>query len=72
MDADTSSTKDNKSDDAVTPSSLKEQTAALSEHHPPSSEASEGKTAADDVMVQIRARKSEVGLSQQICQLFWR
>ncbi|XP_022606664.1 MAP3K12-binding inhibitory protein 1 [Seriola dumerili] len=54
------STKDNTSDDAVTSSSLIEQMAALSEHLPPSSEATEGKTAADDVMVQIRAGKSEI------------
>ncbi|XP_076603977.1 MAP3K12-binding inhibitory protein 1 [Chaetodon auriga] len=53
-------TTDNTTDDAVTSSSLKEQTTALSEHHPPSSEAAESKTAADDVMVQIRARKSEI------------
>ncbi|XP_044022936.1 MAP3K12-binding inhibitory protein 1 isoform X1 [Siniperca chuatsi] len=59
-DGDTSSTKDNTCDYAVTSSSLKEQTTALSEHHPPSSEAAESKTAADDVMVQIRARKSEI------------
>ncbi|KAM9341510.1 MAP3K12-binding inhibitory protein 1 [Symphorus nematophorus] len=59
-DVDTSSTQDNTSDEAVTSSSLKEQPAASSEHHPPGSEAAESKTAADDVMVQIRARKSEI------------
>ncbi|XP_049918608.1 MAP3K12-binding inhibitory protein 1 isoform X3 [Epinephelus moara] len=58
--ANTSSTKAITSDDAVTSSSLQEQTIALSEHHPPSPEAAESKTAADDVMVQIRARKSEI------------
>ncbi|XP_042372996.1 MAP3K12-binding inhibitory protein 1, partial [Plectropomus leopardus] len=56
---DASSTKANTLDDAVT-SLLEEQTTALSEQHPPSSEAAESKTAADDVMVQIRARKSEI------------
>ncbi|XP_037603355.1 MAP3K12-binding inhibitory protein 1 [Sebastes umbrosus] len=58
--SDASSTKDTTSDDAVTSSSLKEQTTALSEHHPPSPEAAESKAAADDIMVQIRARKSEI------------
>nr|ACQ57869.1 MAP3K12-binding inhibitory protein 1 [Anoplopoma fimbria] len=57
---DTSSTKDNTSVDAVTSSSLKEQTTAMSEHHPLSPEDAESKTAADDVMVQIRAKKSEI------------
>nr|XP_046269762.1 MAP3K12-binding inhibitory protein 1 [Scatophagus argus] len=55
-DGDTASTQDV----VVSSSSLKEQTTALSEYHPPNSEASEGKTAPDDVMVQIRARKSEI------------
>lgn len=59
VDADGDAT-DNTTDDAVTSLSLKEQTTALSEHHPPSSEAAESKTVADDVMVQIRARKSEI------------
>ncbi|GAA6223301.1 MAP3K12-binding inhibitory protein 1 [Lates japonicus] len=54
------STRGNTSDDAVTSSLLKEQTTVLSEHHPPSSEATESKAAADDVMVQIRAGKSEI------------
>lgn len=67
----TSSTKDNASVDAVTSSSVKEQTAALCEQHPPSPEDAESETGADDVMVQIRARKSEVSLCQQIRQLFW-
>nr|XP_033497804.1 MAP3K12-binding inhibitory protein 1 isoform X1 [Epinephelus lanceolatus] len=58
--ANTSSTKAITSDDAVTSSSLQEQTIALSEHHPPSPEVAESKTATDDVMVQIRARKSEI------------
>uniref|UniRef100_A0AAQ4P0E7 MAP3K12 binding inhibitory protein 1 n=1 Tax=Gasterosteus aculeatus aculeatus TaxID=481459 RepID=A0AAQ4P0E7_GASAC len=62
----TSSTKDNASVDAVTSSSVKEQTAALCEQHPPSPEDAESETGADDVMVQIRARKSEVSLCQQI------
>nr|XP_040055920.1 MAP3K12-binding inhibitory protein 1 isoform X2 [Gasterosteus aculeatus aculeatus] len=56
----TSSTKDNASVDAVTSSSVKEQTAALCEQHPPSPEDAESETGADDVMVQIRARKSEI------------
>ncbi|XP_070698644.1 MAP3K12-binding inhibitory protein 1 isoform X2 [Pempheris klunzingeri] len=60
VDADTSSTKDNTPYDDATSSLLIEQTAALSQHHPPSSEAAESKTAADDIMVQIRARKSEI------------
>ncbi|XP_032356769.1 MAP3K12-binding inhibitory protein 1 [Etheostoma spectabile] len=56
----TSSTKDNTSDDAATSSPLREQTTALPEQHPSSPEDAESKTAADDVMVQIRARKSEI------------
>ncbi|XP_059210046.1 MAP3K12-binding inhibitory protein 1 [Centropristis striata] len=56
---DSSSTTDNTSEDAVTSSSLQEMT-VLSEHRPPSPEAAGSKTAADDVMVQIRARKSEI------------
>ncbi|XP_039992268.1 MAP3K12-binding inhibitory protein 1 [Xiphias gladius] len=59
-DSDRSSARDNTSDEAVTTSSLKEQTTAMSEHHPPSSEATESTAAADDVMVQIRAGKSEI------------
>lgn len=60
---DTSSPQHNTTDDAVTSSS-----AAPSERHPLGSEAAESKAAAaaaeaDDVMVQIRARKSEVGVS---------
>ncbi|XP_037343325.2 MAP3K12-binding inhibitory protein 1 [Pungitius pungitius] len=54
----TSSTKDNV--DAVTSSSVKEQTTAVCEQHPPSPEDAESETGADDVMVQIRARKSEI------------
>lgn len=70
-DSRSSSTKDGTSDNAVASSSLKERTTALFEHGPPSSEAvAESKSAADDVMVQIRAGKSEVGVCQQICQLF--
>lgn len=68
---DASSSKDNTSDEAVTSSSLKEQATVLPEHDLASSEDADGKVAADDIMVQIRARKSEVGLTQQICQLFW-
>ncbi|XP_078134101.1 MAP3K12-binding inhibitory protein 1 [Sander vitreus] len=56
----TSSTKDNTSDDAVTSLSVREQTTAMSEHQPPTPEAAGSKTAANDVMVQIRARKSEI------------
>ncbi|XP_051808763.1 MAP3K12-binding inhibitory protein 1 isoform X2 [Acanthochromis polyacanthus] len=59
-DVEASSTKDNTSDDAVTSSSVKEQTPASSGQHPLVSEAAESETAADDVMVQIRARKSEI------------
>ncbi|XP_008293275.1 MAP3K12-binding inhibitory protein 1 [Stegastes partitus] len=59
-DADALSIKDSASDDAVTSSSVKEQTPAPSEQHPLISEAAESKTAADDVMVQIRAGKSEI------------
>ncbi|KAK2826537.1 hypothetical protein Q5P01_020751 [Channa striata] len=59
-DGNRSSAKDDKSDDAVISPLHKEQTAALSEHHPPTSEGAEGKTATDDVMVQIRAGKSEI------------
>ncbi|XP_040917408.1 MAP3K12-binding inhibitory protein 1 [Toxotes jaculatrix] len=55
-----SSTMDSTSNDAATSSSLMEQTTALSEHHPSTSGATENKTAADDIMVQIRAGKSEI------------
>lgn len=71
MNGATSCTEVNTSNDTDASTSLKEQTTAASERHPPSSEAAQSKAAADDVMVQIRARKSEVGPSQQICQLFW-
>ncbi|KAM4542971.1 MAP3K12-binding inhibitory protein 1 isoform 2-T3 [Odontesthes bonariensis] len=54
------SVKDNTSDEAVTSSSVKEHTAALPEHHRHDSEAAESKTPADDIMVQIRAGKSEI------------
>ncbi|CAI5695943.1 MAP3K12-binding inhibitory protein 1 [Oreochromis niloticus] len=57
--ADASSFK-NTSEDAVTSSSSSAQTATQSEHHPHSSGATESKAAADDVMVQIRAGKSEI------------
>ncbi|XP_069391960.1 MAP3K12-binding inhibitory protein 1 [Paralichthys olivaceus] len=60
-DSDRSSSRINTSDDTVTSFSHKEQTTALSEHQPPSSEAmEESNTAADDVMVQIKAGKSEI------------
>ncbi|XP_045919500.1 MAP3K12-binding inhibitory protein 1 isoform X3 [Micropterus dolomieu] len=60
VDGYTTSTKDNTSDDAVASSSLKEQTVTPSQHHPPSSEAAGSNSVVDDVMVQIRARKSEI------------
>lgn len=41
-----------------------------SAHCPPSSEAAESKAVADDVMVQITARKSEVGPRRRLRQLF--
>uniref|UniRef100_UPI003AAFB4E0 MAP3K12-binding inhibitory protein 1 isoform X1 n=1 Tax=Centroberyx gerrardi TaxID=166262 RepID=UPI003AAFB4E0 len=52
-------------DDAVVSSSLKEQAAAPSGPHPPTtsrgiSEAEESKSQADDLTVQIKARKSEI------------
>ncbi|KAM8916827.1 MAP3K12-binding inhibitory protein 1 [Spinachia spinachia] len=56
----TLSTKDSESVNAVTSSPIKEKTTALCEQHPPSPEDAESKTGADDVMVQIRARKSEI------------
>ncbi|AWP16162.1 MAP3K12-binding inhibitory protein 1 [Scophthalmus maximus] len=59
-DSERSSTRHNPPNDAVTSSSLEEQATLLSQHHPPISEATEGEAAADDVMVQIRARKSEI------------
>lgn len=65
------SVKENTLDKGVSSSSVKEQTAVLSEHQDHNSEAAESKTSDDDIMVQIRAGKSEVGLCQQICQLFW-
>lgn len=62
MDADShaSSAKENSSDDAVVSSSVKEQTAARSERRPPSSQHALSKSQPDDVMVQIKAGKSEV------------
>ncbi|KAM3594104.1 uncharacterized protein V6R79_002385 [Siganus canaliculatus] len=57
----TSSTRDNTSTDAVPSSSHTEQTDASSTQHPLSDpEAAESKAGADDAMVQIRARKSEI------------
>ncbi|XP_060938636.1 MAP3K12-binding inhibitory protein 1 [Limanda limanda] len=60
--SDRSSTRDNTPDDTVTSFSHKERTTAPSERRRPlSSEAAEDSdTAADDVMVQIRAGKSEI------------
>ncbi|KAK5857730.1 hypothetical protein PBY51_010955 [Eleginops maclovinus] len=55
---DASSTKDVTTDDAVTSSSLREQMTALSEYYPQSLEDEDSKE--DDVMVQIRAKKSEI------------
>lgn len=54
------SRKESTSDNAATSASPKEQTAASSESHRPGSEAAESKTPTDDVMVQIRAGKSEI------------
>ncbi|KAG7229220.1 hypothetical protein INR49_013012 [Caranx melampygus] len=59
-DKDRSSIKYNMSDDAVTSSSLNALTAPLSPQHPSSSDATDDNTATDNVMVQIRARKSEI------------
>ncbi|XP_028251300.1 MAP3K12-binding inhibitory protein 1 [Parambassis ranga] len=56
MDTDTSSIKDSTSDNVVTLSSVKEQAS----EDPHSSKATESKTAADDIMVQIKAGKSEI------------
>lgn len=67
VDTDTSSVKDSTSDNVVTLACVKEQTS----ENPHSSKATESKTAADDIMVQIKAGKSEVGFRQRICQLFW-
>lgn len=67
-DGDASSPQDNTSHADVSSLSIKGQTTALSEHRPSSSVAAGSKTAADDVMVQIRARKSEVGLRQRFWQ----
>ncbi|KAK5886704.1 hypothetical protein CesoFtcFv8_017709 [Champsocephalus esox] len=57
---DTSSTKDVTTDDAVTSSSLREQMTDLSEFYPQTADDEDSKTAEDDVMVQIRAKKSEI------------
>ncbi|MEQ2174480.1 hypothetical protein GOODEAATRI_008361 [Goodea atripinnis] len=64
------STEESMTDKSVTSPSPQEQTAALPELHQPGSEAVENKTPTDDVMVQIRAGKSEVGPCQRIRQLF--
>lgn len=64
-DGDTSTKLGNASDAAVTSMLLTQQTTELPDYCPLSTEASESKTPADDIMVQIRAGKSEVCLSQQ-------
>lgn len=58
LDADKSATADDASEAAVTSLPLKQQIAFLSEHHPLASDAAESKS--NDVMVQIRAGKSEI------------
>ncbi|XP_053290237.1 MAP3K12-binding inhibitory protein 1 [Pleuronectes platessa] len=64
--SDRSSTRDNTPDDPVTSFSHKEQT---TERHPLSSEAAEeSDTEADDVMVQIRAGKSEIQRRISACK----
>ncbi|XP_010765357.1 MAP3K12-binding inhibitory protein 1 isoform X2 [Notothenia coriiceps] len=57
---DTSSTRDITTDDAVTSSSLREQMTDLSEFYPQGADDEDSKMAEDDVMVQIRAKKSEI------------
>ncbi|XP_056283004.1 MAP3K12-binding inhibitory protein 1 [Pseudoliparis swirei] len=59
---DAPSTKDDASVDAAASLPLREQTTTLSEYYPSGPEDAERKTtaAADDVMIQIRARKSEI------------
>lgn len=64
-DGDRSTKLDNTPDAAVTSSLFTPQTAELPDYCPLRTEASESRTPADDVMVQIRAGKSEVRLSQQ-------
>lgn len=64
-DGDTATKLDNMSDAAVTSSLIKDQASEPPDYSPLRTEVSESKTPADDVMVQIRAGKSEVGLSQQ-------
>ncbi|MED6238411.1 hypothetical protein ATANTOWER_020324 [Ataeniobius toweri] len=54
------STEESMTDKSVTSPSPQEQTAALPELHRPGSEAVENKTPTGDVMVQIRAGKSEI------------
>lgn len=63
-DGDTSTKLDSLSDAAVTSSLIQPQMTELPDS-PVRTEASGSKTPADDVMVQIRAGKSEVGPSQQ-------
>ncbi|TNM95797.1 hypothetical protein fugu_016880 [Takifugu bimaculatus] len=59
-DGDTSTKPDNTSDAAVTSSLFTPPTTELPDYCPLRTEASESKTPADDVMVQIRAGKSEI------------
>ncbi|CAN9502376.1 unnamed protein product [Ophioblennius macclurei] len=59
-DGDASSIKGNTSDGVINSSSAKERTAAPSEQHPHGGEATESKATSDDVMIQIRAGKSEI------------
>ncbi|XP_013880760.1 MAP3K12-binding inhibitory protein 1 isoform X2 [Austrofundulus limnaeus] len=54
------SVKENTLDKGVSSSSVKELTAVLSEHQDHNSGAAESKTSDDDIMVQIRAGKSEI------------
>lgn len=65
-----SSTMDVTPDDAVSTSSLRDPATTLYEHVPPMSESAGSQSPADDIMVQIRAGRSEVGWCQRICQLF--
>uniref|UniRef100_A0A1A7XRS5 MAP3K12 binding inhibitory protein 1 n=1 Tax=Iconisemion striatum TaxID=60296 RepID=A0A1A7XRS5_9TELE len=60
VEADVISVKDNTADNAVTSLSIKPQTATSPEHQRHSSEAADSRTSGYDVMVQIRAGKSEI------------
>lgn len=59
-DGNASSIKDNTSNDVVTSTSAKELTSASSECHPQGGKAAESRATSDDVMIQIRAGKSEI------------